>query len=416
MSFYKYIPQYIKQNFYELIITFCIFTNLFPSFFPAIIYYLGLGMIIYKMVRINIYTNKNKNLFITLIFLLLFSSIINIALNLRLILFCVIIFISCPIYTSYKWYLYKRKLINNFFIGFVCVVVISIYAKLTGYNNQTLYMDKSYLEAVSVHEFSGFAVYPMWISAAAALSSIYLTYLLFKNESEKRIVKIFYIILIICSIYINIISASRSALSISLGIMLLVLYWCTNQILSRTKYIAILGIITISTLPFFAESATRIKQKQEYQKITGKTSRDVLWKERLTEFTSSPLWGIGFASHGIGVKKKIGRNESGGGWISILAQTGIAGIIIILLIWKKAILSTKYLRNQKSIIPVYGFFVFFSLHSIFEGYIFQGGWYLCIIFWMIIGTLIEYKDYEVKYKRKAVYHGKYYHINRHSRL
>ena len=42
---------------------------------------------------------------------------------------------------------------------------------------------------------------------------------------------------------------------------------------------------------------------------------------------------------------------------------------------------------------IYAAYFFFIVHSIVEGYMFQGGWYLCFIFWLVIGLLIENKQY-----------------------
>ena len=38
-----------------------------------------------------------------------------------------------------------------------------------------------------------------------------------------------------------------------------------------------------------------------------------------------------------------------------------------------------------------------SIHSILEGYMFQAGWYLCLIIWFIIGLMIEHKMMRKKY-------------------
>jgi hypothetical protein len=47
--------------------------------------------------------------------------------------------------------------------------------------------------------------------------------------------------------------------------------------------------------------------------------------------------------------------------------------------------------TDPNMILIYGSFAFFSIHSIVEGYMFQGGWYLCLIIWLIIGIMIEHK-------------------------
>lgn len=133
--------------------------------------------------------------------------------------------------------------------------------------------------------------------------------------------------------------------------------------------------------------------KQEYQEETGTTSRDAIWTDRMAEFKSSPLIGVGFGAHGIGEDKEVSRVETGGGWISILSQTGIIGLILALSIILKAFTPIRKIRQDNSMICIYAAYFFFIVHSIVEGYMFQGGWYLCLIFWMVIGLLIENKQY-----------------------
>lgn len=133
--------------------------------------------------------------------------------------------------------------------------------------------------------------------------------------------------------------------------------------------------------------------KQEYQEEVGSTSRDGVWNDRMAEFKSSPLIGVGFGAHGVGDEKEVGIVETGGGWISILAQTGILGLILALSIIFKAYTPIRKIRQDNSMMCIYAAYFFFIVHSIVEGYMFQGGWYLCLIFWMVIGLLIENKQY-----------------------
>ena len=36
---------------------------------------------------------------------------------------------------------------------------------------------------------------------------------------------------------------------------------------------------------------------------------------------------------------------------------------------------------------------YFCLHSLFEAYMFQAGWYMCLLFWMLVGVLDDFKEY-----------------------
>ena len=141
-----------------------------------------------------------------------------------------------------------------------------------------------------------------------------------------------------------------------------------------------------------------MQNKKNGLEITTKnTSRDELWSQRMEEFKSSPIWGIGFAAHGVGIHKQVGRNESGGSFISVLAQAGIIGFIFIIAIWAAAILFPRQIGSDYNTILFYASFVFMSIHSILEGYMFQAGWYLCLIIWFVIGLMIEHKMMRKKY-------------------
>ena len=51
----------------------------------------------------------------------------------------------------------------------------------------------------------------------------------------------------------------------------------------------------------------------------------------------------------------------------------------------------RKVSDDSNMILIYSSFVFFSIHSIIEGYMFQAGWYLCLVIWLIIGIMIEHK-------------------------
>ena len=104
------VISYIKQNFLELIITFCILSNLFGFCLPHFSYYIALILLGIKMKEMGVKHNKNSSLFILFILLIVISSFINMMLDLRLVLFSFILILACPIYTSLRWHLYKKKI------------------------------------------------------------------------------------------------------------------------------------------------------------------------------------------------------------------------------------------------------------------------------------------------------------------
>lgn len=389
----KVIFEYIRENKLELLIVICILTNLFGFFVPGFLYYIGLVLIGVKMIKTHVKYNKNAMLFIMFILLICISSLVNLMIDLRLVLFCYILIVSCPVYTSLHWHLFKKKLMKNFFIGFVGVVFINLYAKIIGFNLRAKIKG---WEDMTDKQFSGFCDQPMWLAAAAAIATIFCAYLVFSQKKKTMKERCFYIILLLCSIYVTMISGSRSAFMAAMGAICVLLYLLVKDKGRLIKYISGAAVLCLILSPIFLSRNTigAMLAKQEYQEAIGRTSREELWANRMAEFKSSPLIGVGFGAHGMGAEKKVSRVETGGGWISVLAQTGIVGLILALSIILKAFTPIRKIRRTPSIACTYtAAYVFFCVHSIVEGYMFQGGWYLCLIFWMVIGLLIENKQY-----------------------
>lgn len=388
----KRIISYIQHNFLELIITFCILSNIFSFFMPKFLYYIGLALLGIKMTRMGIKRNKNSHLFILFVLLIVVSSVINMMLDLRLVLFSFILILTCPVYTSLRWHLYKKRIMKNLFIGFIGVVLINLYAKMIGYNLRAMVQG---WEDLTDKQFSGYCDQPMWLAAAAAVSTIFCAYLVFEQKKKKRMRQYFYIVLLLCSIYITMISGSRSAFLAAMGATGVVLYLLVKNKGRLIKYVVSATAVILVLSPIFLDRKTfgAMMAKQEYQKEIGQTSRDQIWADRMVEFKSSPLIGVGFGAHGVGEDKEVSTVETGGGWISILAQTGILGLILALSIIFKAYTPIRKIRQDNSMMCIYAAYFFFIVHSIVEGYMFQGGWYLCLIFWMVIGLLIENKQY-----------------------
>lgn len=390
------IIQYIKENWYELLITFCLFSNLYSLTFPRYFYFIGLALLFIKMLQCRVNMIKANIVFGIFLFVVWLSSIINIVVDQRLVLFTGIIIMCSPLFTNLRWHLYKKKLLRNIFIGAVCTVVASLIAEWLGINYQIIRLGGS-MEAVGgVDEFSGFAYSPMWNSAAAAVSTIYFAYLIFRDTKKNLWQWLFYVAMFVASIHICLISASRSAFVASMIVSLLFMLWVSRNIGKKLRYAIIFAFLGAALMPFFTESSERMMQKQERQEKTGTTSRDDLWAMRWAEFESSPIFGVGFAVHGLGDEQEIGRDESGSSWLAALAQAGAVGFIVLVIIWLRTFTRISRINYDKDNILTYGLFLFFTMHSIFEGYMFQGGWYMCVICWMTVGVIIEARRYRPK--------------------
>lgn len=391
----KIIRQYIAKNIYELITVFFIFTNLFPKWFPQFVYYLSFLMILFKEFRYKRPMHKNAYLFIIFCVFLWLSSTINAVLDLRLVLFTLILYMSMPS-NSLGWHQYKIKLFNCIFLGFGLATLANFYAKINGFN--MLKEDEYMLGMGRVGEFSGFANFAMWTSCAGAMSTLFFVSMAFRKSLQNKILKIICYAMILVSLYITIISASRSAFFLSLACSLLIIKMQSRKVTSLMRNLIIIGCTALCFAPVLIDNADAMLNKKNGLEITVEnTSRDALWSQRMEEFRSSPIFGVGFAAHGVGDNKQVGRNESGGSFISVLAQAGIIGFIIVILIWIAAIMMPKKIGNNPDMILIYAGFIFMSIHSIIEGYMFQAGWYMCLVIWLSVGIMIEHKTLSKRY-------------------
>lgn len=383
------MKEFLQDNKYELITTFFIFTNLFPEWFPQWMYYVAFVMIALKFWKFEKVTHPKAWLFLTFIAFLWFTTIVGNALDFRLMLFSLVLYMFRPT-GSWDLHEYKGKLLKVIFWGFGLVTLANFYAKMAGINIKqgAAWME----ENRGFSEFSGFASHSMWTSCAAALSTLFFVSLAFRQSEMPKWQRYASYGMILVSLYVTMISASRSAFFLSLACSALIIWMQTEKFSVLIRNAFIVGLTALLFVPVLMDNSAAMMNKKNALEVTTKnTSRDMLWKKRMAEFNSSPIIGIGFAAHGIGENKTVGRTESGGGFVSVLAQTGIIGIIFIVLIWIAATMLPGNVGNDPDNILIYGGFVFFSIHSIVEGYMFQVGWYLCLIIWLIIGFMIEHK-------------------------
>lgn len=213
------IIKYMRNNWYELLTVFLLFTNLFPKEFPTFIYYVSFVFILNKMIRFNLSGNSHTRVFSFFIVFLWFASIIGMVLDLRLIIFSTILYMCAP-RQSIEWHLYKLKFLKNIFIGFGLATMANFYAKLAGTNHMEL---DPYLAAMGrVKEFAGYCTHPMWTSAAGAISAMFFISMSFRSFVKEKWMKLGCYVMALISLYVVVISGSRSAFVLSLASSILI--------------------------------------------------------------------------------------------------------------------------------------------------------------------------------------------------
>lgn len=398
----KYYIKLLWQYKWELLLSVCLFSNLYSFVLPNYLYYVLWLAFIFAIVKMHtISAGMRANQTFGLICLIIFSTVINFSMfDYRWIMMCIILYITLCM-RSYKFFLFKERFLFVSLFGYIFTGLINNYAHVIGFNYSLMYGLHAGEE--STIDFSGFTNNPMWLSAACGIGIIFLSYWMNRLWGQrKRLLALLMLPLMFLTLQTLVWGGSRSALGISIGASLL-LVWLSNKNVGKTILIfASFGILAYVAIPVLMSDSDKMQSKQggmNFVDESGNTSRTALWNARIEEFKSSPIWGIGFGVTGIGEEATTGRAETGSGWLTVLSQTGIVGLILALLIVKRAVLPLRLLRNNSRMALYSALLAFLCLHTIFEAYLFQSGWYLCFVLWLVVSILDDYKKY---YKIDAV--------------
>lgn len=385
----------VKKEALYYFLAFCLISNAI-MFIPnrMSFYMVGIALLIFYAIKYY-KTSKIGYIFIIFYGMCFLSSTINLVFNYRLFLFACIIFFTTPITSSKRIMHFREKFIFSSLMIFPILTIASLYCYYAGINMM------SREEGDVSWDFSAFFPHSMWLAAAIGIANTTLMWLIL--NTNKVIYKLFHIIILLASIFLSVVAASRTALIASSISMIYILFIESKNLRKLLLYI----IISISLLsiayPYYLKSSTRIQAKIEYAEGNTFKSRSEHFQGGFKHLKESPIVGSGFATAYYYDKKVIGRLESGSGWLSVLFQTGILGFTTLIIIMIQLRRSFSYIRKYKRLHLFSATFLFICLHSCFEGYILTSGYYLCILFWSLLGYL-----YAVPYYYKEEYEPKHY--------
>lgn len=400
---YSYLKKALDYR-WEIIFSICLFSNLYSYTFPRFMYYTVWVYFFYMSIKCRTkVAGQRGNLAFIFIGIIFFSTVINAAiLDLRWIMMCFVLYVILS-QTSYEYYKFKERFLFVSLFGYVITGLLNNYAHTVNINYQLMHW--KYLGQDFTLSFSGFTNNPMWLSAACGIGIIFLTYWMNLLWNRKKIIlSLLMLPMIFLSLQTLVWGASRSALIISIGASVLLFFLTNksvNKIIVMIMAFAMLAYVATPIIMADSEKMQSKKGGMDFVDEDGETSRTALWNMRFREFSSSPLWGVGFAVTGIEDEAMIGRAETGSGWLTVLSQMGIFGIVLCLMIVYRAILPLSLLRGNPRMALYSALLAYMCLHSLFEAYLFQSGWYLCFVFWLTVSILDDYKKYH-KYELQCV--------------
>lgn len=303
----------------------------------------------------------------------------------RYVLFALLLMNVSPLLQSTKLRHYREVIFQFMMWACAFLGVGSFFAYFLGVNFMKV-GSADYILHSSL--FGGLTTHSMMLGPIAGIGACYLA-----NRAMMRGKAIDWIWVFI-SLFTVLLSASRSATMAAIAGVSVTIYYKSGAVSKFAKYVVVAIVILVSSSPLWEGAMEGVLEKNGSTSELNFDSRAALWDERVEEFASSPLVGVGFcaidtdASYGLDISS--GRVETGSSWLIVLSMLGIIGAFIIVPIIFRAII---YVRRRKDDLKAVlaGVLILFFVHMVAEGYIFAGGSFLAFMFWLTVGVSTDSK-------------------------
>ena len=390
--FLNYLKPY-KASIYMILIAigFIGFLPSLPIAVKAILYVFG------ALTVINNMKTQNLSYILFLLYLVLNLIICSPASFFntweRLLLFAPLFVTVTAAFQSYKIVRFRAQALKILLSICILLSFFSFFCFFLGINYFKTDLDNSdYIS--NVGWFAGLYNHSMVLGPMSGISVCASMYL-FLTKREKM----YLICAIICAGSVML-AASRTAFVAMIISMIFLLYKYSAKKRTFVKYLVSSIFILTVTFPLWSGSLSRMAAKQEIFEEQGRFgTRTNKWENRIAEFSSSPLIGIGFSSVGENsgdLDKNSGVIEPGTSWLAVLSMTGIIGFLFVFSFFFKAYrINLNSLQRDAPLLM--SLLVFISIHMMGEGYIYAAGNPTCVIAWLIVGcnTDLKYRKNEI---------------------
>ena len=324
-------------------------------------------------------------------FIFVVAAVISIVLNdiptffqseQRLMALVVVMGMVGPLFSSNLLAIYRIRLFRLLFSLLLLTVIASFVGAVLGLNIMT-----------GRSGFTGVYNHSMVMGPMAALSMIYSVYRwnTFRTYTQKW----FFLMLTAISFVTCLVAGSRVAIVAGAAGLMFYYYKLNKGNLSR-YVITLMFIIAagIVTFPLWESYTDNVMSKMAYAESKGTVlaSRENLWQERIDEFITSPLYGVGFAAVDTQIATKFdadsGIIEPGSSWLAVLSMLGVLGFFPFILIVLKSFMFVLNSPINTSYCAMLGaVLTFFIVHMSAEGYVLSAGAGLSFVFWLVLGVI-----------------------------
>lgn len=207
-----------------------------------------------------------------------------------------------------------------------------------------------------------------------------------------------WVALLIMSLWLIFVAGSRGALAGCLCAVLLLLYYHKKIKKFILVYLVAVGM-GAAALPqsIYDAALYSINRKQEsaVRKNSWFSSREEKWSARWTEFTESPVFGVGFAAQthftdddDLEYIQETGGLEPGASWLCVLSMTGLLGFACLFTLNFNLFRGVmRRCRDDVESILFISLMLFFFMHGCIEGWIFYAGGYIFYLYWLLTGIM-----------------------------
>lgn len=229
--------------------------------------------------------------------------------------------------------------------------------------------------------FSGFFSHSMILAPMAGVSACFILYKFFIHKNK------FLLILFLVCVWAVMAAASRTAFFALIVSLVVLLYKFVGDRRLFARYMVVISIILVALTPVWSVGMEGLNSKGSVVTKDGFSSRTEKWNNRIDEFMSSPIYGVGFSAadkRHVSVLNVSGVIEPGSSWLAIASMTGIIGLLWVLYFFIKSFRKLWNDERKESVLYL-SLLTFISIHMISEGYVFAGGSTLCVFTWLVLG-------------------------------
>ena len=303
----------------------------------------------------------------------------------RYVLFSALIMCVCPIFQGEKLRMCRERIFlftmwACAFLGvgsFICAFLNINYMK-------SMATDYFY----GTGSFGGLTPHSMLLGPIAGVGACFLVS---KAFAEKHYL---WWIAAVAALFAVFFSASRSATMAALAGIFVTLYRQSGSTSNFLKVGLVTFIIAASTYSLWEGALSGLIEKNQGTSALNFDSRQKLWDERIEDFKSSPIYGVGFCAAKMSknsiIEKQSGRLESGTSWLIIFSMLGVLGACVVIPLFVRAFL-TAYKGDDDLIPLICGVLALFFVHMFAEGYVFAGGSFMAFMLWLTVGVATDCK-------------------------